>query len=64
MDDNDTGLHSSDLMAMTDAALDALMPQWRDLPPFLCQCVKDGLMIRIHNAYSNSKYAREALSDD
>jgi hypothetical protein len=32
MDDN--GLHSSDLIAMTETAMDALSPQWRDLPPF------------------------------
>jgi hypothetical protein len=57
-------IHSSELLAMTECALDGLMPGWRQMPPTLRQWIKDGLMIDMHKAYSNSRYARTAMEDD
>jgi hypothetical protein len=56
-------LHSSDLLAMTECALNALMPQFQGLPPPLRQWIKDGLMMDMHKAYQNSAYARNAMED-
>jgi len=57
-------LHSSDLIAITDCALDKLVPGWRDMPPSFRSWIKAGLMIDLHKAYSNSVYARTAMEDD
>jgi hypothetical protein len=66
MDDsnNEPQLHSSDLLAMTNAALHCLFPTYDTLPPYFRQWIKDGLMIEMHKAYQNSVYAREAMKDD
>lgn len=57
------GIHSSDLIAMTEKALDCLSPGWRSFPDYYRQWIKDGLMIEMHKAYQNSPYAREALKE-
>ena len=56
-------LHSSDLYAMTECALDALFPNWRQMPPSYRQWVKDGLAGEMYKAYQNSAYARNAMED-
>jgi hypothetical protein len=56
-------MHSSDLMAMSECALDALFPAWRQMPPSFRQWLKDGLMMDMYKAYQNSAYARNAMED-
>jgi hypothetical protein len=63
MTDTDN-MHSSDLIAITDCALDKLVPGWRDMPPSFRSWIKAGLMIDLHKAYSNSVYARTAMEDN
>ena len=64
MSDNEPELHSSDLVAMTEAALNCLFPTYGDMPPYFRQWIKDGVMTEMHKAYQNSVYARDAKKDD
>ena len=61
---NEPELHSSDLIAMTEAALKCLFPTYEDMQPHFRQWIKDGLMNEMHKAYQNSVYMREAMKDD
>jgi hypothetical protein len=52
-------MKSSELLAITEAALDFCSPEWRKLPPLMRQAVKDGMMTHIHEAYlrtTNTEY--------
>ena len=53
-------MNSSQLTAMTEAALSFCVPTWRDLPPMIQESIKDGMSQHLHEAYMRAQEAEGA----